>query len=82
MKVDEQENSAMALSAPGQLDLTQNHVDRSLAGSLEVCEAARMRAACLGKTRSDSAVVVFRLNAAQTPVAPSAASLLLSITIH
>jgi hypothetical protein len=84
MKVDEQEDYelSIALSAPGQFDVTQSPIGRSLAGSLQVCEAARMRAPGLGKTKIDSTVMVFRLHRSQTPVARSAAPLGLSITIH
>jgi len=85
MEFDEQGNSGspVALSAPGQSNMTEKGIDNSLACSWEACTAAGMHAPGLVTTNVDSAVMVFDLRSKQTLAARSAAPLQSSAsTIH
>jgi hypothetical protein len=83
MNFDEQDNSESpaALRAPGQFDVTEQHIDLPLAVSLEASTGAQ-HAPGLAKTRVDPAVMVFSLYCTQTLAARSAAPLPSSSTIH
>lgn len=61
MEFDEQSNSGfpVALSAPGQSNLTEKDIDSALAYSLEPCVGAPMHAPGRARTHVDSAVMVF-----------------------
>ncbi len=84
MEFDEQSNSGfpVALSAPGQSNVTEKGIDRRLAYSLEPCTRARLHAPGLTKTDVDSAVMVFGVYCTQTLATHSATPLPSSRTIH
>jgi hypothetical protein len=57
--MDFDEQRSVALSAPGQSNLTENGIDRAFSSSLEPCVSAPMHAPGRARTHTGAAVMVF-----------------------